>query len=211
WTLPTNMGEGFVILAAIAIGAALPILPVQILWINMTTAVLLGLMLVFEPKEAGTMKKPPRDPKIPIITGELLRRLFIVSLLMLAGAFGMFKFAVLGGTDVAEARTIAVNVFVIVEMFYLFNCRSLTGTMFRVGFFSNPWVLYGSAGMVALQIFFTYSPVMNRLFGSAPIGLGSWLAIFGFGLAAYLLVEGDKALIRRSGKRRRRKAETNPA
>ena len=62
WTLPTNMGEGLVLLTAIAVGAVLPILPVQILWINMTTAVALGLMLAFEPKEPGIMRRPPRDP-----------------------------------------------------------------------------------------------------------------------------------------------------
>ena len=68
WTLPTNIGEGLVILAAIAVGAALPILPTQILWINMTTAVALGLMLAFEPKEAGIMTRPPRDPGQPLLT-----------------------------------------------------------------------------------------------------------------------------------------------
>ena len=72
WTLPTNMGEGLVILAAVFAGAHLPILPVQILWINMTTAVLLGLMLAFEPKELDIMRRPPRDPKMPILTGELI-------------------------------------------------------------------------------------------------------------------------------------------
>ena len=71
WTLPTNLGEGLVIFAAIFAGVALPILPVQILWINMTTAVLLGLMLAFEPKEPGIMSRPPRDPKTPILTGVL--------------------------------------------------------------------------------------------------------------------------------------------
>ena len=62
WTLPTNVGEAVILLAAILLGTALPALPVQLLWINMVTAILLGLMLVFEPKERGLMKRPPRDP-----------------------------------------------------------------------------------------------------------------------------------------------------
>jgi len=197
WTLPTNMGEGFVIMAAIVVGAVLPILPVQILWINMTTAVLLGLMLVFEPKEGGIMKRRPRDPRAPIVTGELLRRILIVSVLLLAGAFGMFKYELISGADVAVARTVAVNIFVVVEMCYLFNCRSLTGTMFSSGLFSNPWVIFGSAAMMALQLIFTYLPVMNRLFHSAPISGASWAVIFGFGFLAYLLVELDKAYLRK--------------
>ena len=82
WTLPTNMGEGLVLLAAIGAGLTLPILPVQILWINMTTAVALGLMLAFEPKEPGIMQRPPRDPQRPLLTGELVWRILLVGALL---------------------------------------------------------------------------------------------------------------------------------
>ena len=88
WTLPTNLGEGLVIFTAIAAGVTLPILPVQILWINMTTAVPLGLMLAFEPKEPGMMRRPPRDPARPLLTGELLGRIVLVSAILLAGRSG---------------------------------------------------------------------------------------------------------------------------
>ena len=71
WTLPTNVGEGLVILLAVFLGATLPILPVQILWVNMTTALLLGLMLAFEPKEKDLMLRPPRDPQSPILSRAL--------------------------------------------------------------------------------------------------------------------------------------------
>ena len=78
WTLPTNLGEGLVILAAVFLGTTLPILPVQILWINMTTAVLLGLMLAFEPKEPGIMRPPAARPEAPILTGVLIQRIVLV-------------------------------------------------------------------------------------------------------------------------------------
>ena len=91
WTLPTNMAEGLVILAAILLGAALPILPTQILWINMTTAVALGLMLAFEPKEPGIMARPPRDPRRPLLTGTLLWRILLVSALLVAGSWWLFE------------------------------------------------------------------------------------------------------------------------
>ncbi len=91
WTLPTNLGEGLVILAAIFAGVTLPLLPVQILWINMTTAVLLGLMLAFEPKEPDIMRRAPRDPKTPILDGTLILRIGIVGFIMLIGAFGSFE------------------------------------------------------------------------------------------------------------------------
>jgi cation-transporting ATPase F len=139
----------------------------------MTTAVLLGLMLAFEPKEPGIMTRPPRDPKMPILTGVLVWRLFIVGLLLLAGAFGLFEWELMTGASVAEARTVAVNVFVLVELFYLFNCRSLTQSVFRLGFFSNPLLFGGVAIMLILQVMFIYLPAMNLMFHSAPMGPGA--------------------------------------
>jgi len=198
WTLPTNLGEGLVILAAIFAGVTLPILPVQILWINMTTAVLLGLMLAFEPKEPGIMSRPPRDPKTPILTGVLIWRLFIVGLLLLAGAFGLFEWELKTGAAVAEARTVAVNVFVLVELFYLFNCRSLTQSVFRLGFFSNPLLFGGVTIMLILQVMFTYLPAMNMMFHSAPISFGAWGRVLAVSVIASLVVSVEKWLRRRS-------------
>ncbi|MBX3452143.1 MAG: cation-transporting P-type ATPase [Planctomycetaceae bacterium] len=205
WTLPTNMGEGLVILAAIFTGATLPILPVQILWINMTTAVLLGLMLAFEPKETDIMQRPPRDPGAPILTGVLIGRILLVSLIMLAGAFGSFDWALGKGAEWgldkaasdAHARTVAVNVFVMVEVFYLFNCRSLTKSMFQLGVFSNLWVWAGAGSMVTLQLLFTYSPFMNRFFHSEPIGWDAWWRILLTALMTYLIVGLEKWIRRK--------------
>jgi cation-transporting P-type ATPase F len=202
WTLPTNLGEGLVILAAIFAGVTLPILPVQILWINMTTAVLLGLMLAFEPKEPGIMSRLPRDPKTPILTGVLVWRLFIVGLLLLTGAFGLFEWELRSGSTVAVARTVAVNVFVLVELFYLFNCRSLTQSMFRVGFFSNPLLFGGVTIMVIIQVLFTYLPAMNLMFHSTPIGLGAWGRILAVSLIVSFVVGIEKWLRRRNFERR---------
>jgi len=200
WTLPTNIGEGLVILAAIFMGATLPILPVQILWINMTTAVLLGLMLVFEPKEPGIMERPPRDPQEPILTRVLIWRLLIVGFLMLLAAFGLFNYELrYAGASVDEARTVAVNVFVMVEMFYLFNCRSLTKSVFEVGFFSNPWIFGGSGLMLVLQLLFTYVPAMNSAFGSAPVGIESWVRIVAAGSIVMVVVGCEKFVAARRG------------
>ncbi len=196
WTLPTNGGEGLVILAAVLVGAALPILPVQILWINMTTAVLLGLMLAFEPMEPDVMKRPPRDPKASILSGQLLWRVVLVSAILLTGAFGLFVIEKKLGADTAQARTVPVNVFFLVELFYLFNCRSLTRSMWSIGLFSNPWVILGSVSMILAQLFFTYAPFMNTVFHSAPIGLESWGRIMFLAAAGYLIVEMEKGVRR---------------
>ncbi len=198
WTLPTNLGEGLVILAAVFLGTALPILPVQILWINMTTAVLLGLMLAFEPKEHGIMERPPREPGAPILSAALIRRILLVGALLLGAAFGLFEWAdTVQGTSLEVARTIAVNVFVTVEIFYLFNCRSLTRSVFRIHPLSNRWVLGGVAITIALQLMYTYAPFMHVAFQSAPLTLEHWSYILAAGIATLFIVEFEKWLVNR--------------
>lgn len=192
WTLPTNAGEGLVIMTAILLGLTLPITPVQILWINMSTALLLGLMLAFEEKEPGLMSRPPRQPRAPIIDTELLIRVLSVSSLMLIGAYVLFNWALSQGESIETARTLAVNMFVFGEIFYLFNCRSLRLSPFKLGFFSNSWLLIGASLMVALQLAFTYLPTMNTLFGSAPMSLNQWLAVLLGGLTVFTLIELEK-------------------
>lgn len=194
WTLPTNLGEGLVILVAIALGAALPILPTQILWINMTTAVALGLMLAFEPKEAGIMTRPPRDPGQALLTRALVVRILLVSGLMVVAAWYLFEWELANGATLPEARTAAVNVFVVVEAFYLFSCRSLTQSVWRIGFFSNRWLIAGVTVQALAQLAFTYLPSMNTIFQSAPISVSAWLRILAIAAAISALVGVDKWL-----------------
>jgi cation-transporting ATPase F len=184
-------------MAAVFVGATLPILPVQLLWINMTTAVFLGLMLAMEPKEPGLMLRPPRDPSTPILTRTLQYRIALVSAMLLTAAFGFFQWTIATGGSLAEARTMAVNVFVFGEMFYLFNCRSLTQSMFVLGVFSNPWLIAGVLTMTVLQLAYTYLPFMNIAFQSAPIGIQEWSLVLGASGAIWAAVGLEKWLRRR--------------
>jgi len=204
WTLPTNIGQGLVILIAVFAGIALPILPGQVLWINMTTAVCLGLTLAFEAKEPGIMQRPPRDPAQSILTGHLLSRTILVGLMLTAGAFGLFEWELLHGESLEKARTAAVNMFVIGQGFYLLNCRSLTRSMFALGLFSNGWVWVGLAAMLLAQVAFIYLPVMNWLFHSAPIGQDEWLLTVTAGLVIYLVIGVEKFLARLFASRKHR-------
>lgn len=197
WTLPTNFGEAAVILFTIIAGFALPMLPVQILWVNMTTALLLGLMLIFEPKEKNIMKRRPRNPSAPILSRSLIQRIVIVSVIILAGTLGLFVLEEKRGASLEEARTVVVNGIIMIEMFYLLNSRSLTESILHLGFFSNRWILIGIASTVMLQIFYTYSPVMNTLFRSAPISVESWAAIVAVALFAFVIVEIEKWITKR--------------
>ncbi len=199
WTLPTNFGEGLVILAAILAGVALPITPLQILWINMTTAVLLGMALAFEPIERDVMHRVPRPPRAPILDRVLAERIVLVGIIMLAGSFGLFVrwYEITGSAEVA--RSVAVNVFVMVEITYLFACRSLRRPLWRVAAFSNGWVWGGVGSMVLLQAAFTYWPPMQSVFGTANVPLAAWIEIVVIGLLALMLVELEKSLRRPAG------------
>jgi Ca2+-transporting ATPase len=195
WTLPTNGGEGLLLLTAIVLGAELPVLPVQLLWINLTTAIFLGLMLVFEPKEPGLMDRPPRDPQQPLLSRPLVMRTLFVSLLMQLGGYGLFLWEQrVHGASVTEARTIVVNLIVVAECFYLLNCRSLTQPFFRLGWFSNAWIWAGIIVMLGAQLLFNYLPLMNRLFHTAPVRADTWLHVSLVGLAVFVLIELEKRL-----------------
>lgn len=192
WTLPTNIGEGLVILVAIAFGTALPILPTQILWINMTTAVALGLMLAFEPKEPGIMTRPPRAPDQPLLTRALMTRILLVSTLLVGGSWWLFAWERAAGAELAEARTAALNLFVVVAVFYLFSCRSLTRSPWRLGLFSNRWIVVGVTVQLLAQLALTYLPAMNTVFGTEPIGADTWLRILAIATLATAVVAVDK-------------------
>jgi magnesium-transporting ATPase (P-type) len=113
---------------------------------------------------------------------------------LLVAAFGLYEWE-LRTTGVQEqARTVAVNVFVMVEAFYLFNSRSFTRSPFALGLWTNPWVVGGFVIMVVLQMAFTYLPFMNVLFGSAPIGVLPWIKIVGVSILAFIIIEIEKWL-----------------
>jgi magnesium-transporting ATPase (P-type) len=160
-------------------------------------------MLAFEPKEPGLMKRRPRDPAQPILTLPLIMRTGLVTLLTIAAAFGAFLWEQeVRGKNLAEARTTVVAVIVVVESFYVLNCRSLLHSIFHVGIFSNRLVFAGIATMWAAQGLFTHTPIMNRLFHTAPMDLASWAYAFAVGLAAYVAVEIEKWIRVRMGEER---------
>lgn len=197
WTLPTNFGEALIIITAIFAGFSLPLLPVQILWINMTTALALGMMLVFEPKELDIMRRKPQNPNSPILTRDLIQRIILVSVMILGSVLGLFIWHESSGASIEEARTVAVNAVVMIELFYLFNSRSLEKSMFRMGVLSNKWIIAGVVIMIGLQLLYTYFPPMNSLFKSVPIDLESWGMIIALAFATFTVVELEKWIKRR--------------
>jgi magnesium-transporting ATPase (P-type) len=195
WTLPTNAGEAMTIIVALLAGMTLPITPVQILWVNLITAVTLGIALAFEPTEESTMRRPPRPRDEPLLTGGLVWHIVLVSLLFLCGVFGMYHYAVDRGYSVELARTIALNTLVVMEIFHLFFIRNIYDT-------SLTWKAVRGTRMVwtlvivitVAQFAITYLPFLQAVFATEPIPFWDGLLIVGVGVALFAIVETEKQI-----------------
>jgi Ca2+-transporting ATPase len=206
FVLPTNIGEALVILVAVLFlpivdgHPTMPILPVQILWVNLVATVALALPLAFEAMEPNLMERRPRAPRAPILDAFVLARTVYVAVLMAAGAIGLFHFELGVGlrdgldhaTATREAQTAAVTAIIAFQVIYLFSCRSLTRSVFAIGVFSNPLVFAGVGAVVLLQLGFVYLPFMQSLFGTAPLGLDAWLRAVLVGAVAWPAVAMEK-------------------
>ena len=197
--LPTNGGEAMVILAAIVMGfQQLPLTAVQILWVNMITAVTLALSLAFEPPEENVMQRPPRRAGEPILNRHLIWRILFVATILMLGTFGLFIYETTRGASVEVARTVAVNTLVMFEIFYLFNSRYISESILNVkGFTGNRYVLMAIGLLVIFQLGFTYLPPLQTLFGTAAISALQWLWIVGISSSVLFLVEIEKYFLRR--------------
>jgi magnesium-transporting ATPase (P-type) len=202
WTLPTNGGEALTVAAAILAGFTLPVTATQILWINLVTAVTLGLALAFEPAEPGVMRRPPRPIEAPLLSPFLVWRVALVSALFAGGAVAVFFAALAHGRDLETARTLTVNTIVAFEIFYLFNVRYLHMRSLTLrGALGTPAVLLAVGAVTAAQFAFTYAPFMQRWFDTRPVALADGALVVLLGAAFMLLLEGEKALARRLGAR----------
>ncbi|MFC1643237.1 HAD-IC family P-type ATPase [Myxococcota bacterium] len=215
FVLPTNIGEALVILVAVMFfpvvdgHPTMPILPVQILWVNLVATVALALPLAFEAMEPNVMARPPRVPKAPILDTFVLARTAYVAVLMAAGAIGLFHLELGVGLDngldqaraTSEAQTAAVTAIIAFQLFYLLSCRSLKRTMFAIGVFSNPSVFIGVVSIILLQLGFVCVPFMQDLFGSALLGPDAWLRAFLVGAGVWPIVTIEKSLRRRRERR----------
>jgi len=195
--LPTNGGEAFTLVTAILLGTMLPITPVQILWVNMITAVTLGLSLAFEPSDRNIMKQKPRSPTEPLLSKLLMWRILFVSFILVLGTFGLFYYH-LDKHGIEISRTIAVNTLVFGEIFYLINCRNISGSSLKIKFWINSKPIFiAISSVIFFQLLFTYSTPMHYFFNTAPLSLQDWVPILLFGFILYLLVELEKYLVRK--------------
>jgi magnesium-transporting ATPase (P-type) len=195
--LPINGGESMAITVAILIGVTLPITPLQILWVNMVSAIGLAMVLAFEPAEADIMSRKPRDRDTPLLSPFLIWRIVFVSLLFLIGIFGVFHWTLSQGGSVESARTMAVNALVSMEVFYLFSVRSLKSRAFTwQGVKGTPRVLMAVGLVVVLQLGFTYLPPMQQLFTTHGLSFIELLVVAGVGVSVLMVLELEKLVLR---------------
>ncbi|MEO0457236.1 MAG: cation-transporting P-type ATPase [Cyanobacteria bacterium P01_A01_bin.114] len=179
--LPVNGGESMTILISALLARDLPILSLQVLWLNMINSLTMTVPLAFEPKSNGLMQQPPRHPQEPLITRNLLRRILTVSLFNWVLIFGIFEWAKATTGDIAIARTMAIQALVAARIVYLLSISQLGKSLFSyIGRKSTavthaPILIVGIVGAVVLQIVFSQWSVMNTLFETAPLTWGQWL------------------------------------
>ncbi|OBK78490.1 HAD-IC family P-type ATPase [Mycobacterium sp. 1274761.0] len=196
--LPTNGAQSLIILVAVLAGFALPLQPVQILWVNMITSVTLSLALVFEKAEDGLMQRPPRKPSQALVNRADLAMIALVSVLVAGATLAEFFVARAGGYPLAVAQTAAVNMLALGQLAYLLNCRFVTSSSLRPQVFrGNPWVWRMAGAMVILQLLFTYAPFMHTWFHSAPITFRGWSVAIALSIVIFLIIETAKWVGRR--------------
>lgn len=195
WTLPTNAGETMIIIVALLLGLTLPVTAIQILWINLITAVTLGIALAFEPTEENTMRRPPRSRKEPLISGKLVWHMVLVSILFLCGVYGIFSYALERGYSMELARTIVVNTLVVMEIFHLFFIRNIYSTSLTWEGIRGTRVVWMTVAVVTVaQFAITYAPPLQKVFATEAIPFLDGLLIIGVGMALFAIIEIEKQI-----------------
>lgn len=162
----------------------------------MITAVTLALSLAFEPPEQNVMRRLPRDVHEPMLTSHLIWRVSFVSIILMSGTFGLFIWEMERGVSIEHARTVAVNTLVMFEIFYLFNSRYITASVFNwAGLTGNRYVLIAIAVLIIFQLGFTYLAPMQSLFGTTDIDFNIWLRILLISSSVLFLVELEKYFV----------------
>lgn len=195
WTLPTNAGESLTIIVALLLGLALPVTAVQILWVNLITGITLGMALAFEPTEPGTMSRPPRRRRQPLLSGALVWHVLLVSTLFLAAVFGIFSYALDRGYSLARAQTMAMNMLVVLEIVHLFYIRNIHGASLTWAAARGTravWITIAIA--TAAQFAVTYLPPLQRAFGATALSLADGLLIIAVGAVFFVVIEIEKQL-----------------
>ncbi|MCX6013608.1 MAG: cation-translocating P-type ATPase C-terminal domain-containing protein [Chloroflexi bacterium] len=192
------MGEVIIMFVAGLLGLSLPLVAIHLLWVNLTTDGLPALALAVDPNDPDNMSKPPRSPKSSIFSKTVLITIGVIGVVMAATMIPMFiwKLTELGGslTDknnplLPEAQTMVLATMVLFELFVTFACRSEINSVFKLGFFSNKWLIFANLSSLLLLFGVMYIPVLQRPFHTVALAPEDWLRIVPISLSGFVAFE----------------------
>ncbi|MDP3090942.1 MAG: cation-translocating P-type ATPase [Nitrospira sp.] len=196
--LSCNVSEVLVMLFAALLGLPLPLLPIQILWMNLVTDGIPALALAVDPKAPDLMKRPPRRPEARLLDGGRLWAIGGEGLMLAALALGAFSYSLYGlhqGLD--QARTVAFTVMVVAQLVHAFNCRSDRWSLFQLGFGTNRALVWAVLLSLAVQIVVLTVPAVSPVVKVAPLPIEDWELMGAAGVLPFVIMEAIKWLRRR--------------
>ncbi len=199
--VPAGIASILAILLSKILRLPTPYVAVQMLWVNLVTSGLQDVALAFEPAEGGILDRPPRDPSEGVMSSTMLQRSILVGVLIGVGDILNFVAALNSGYSLANARTMVMTTTVLFQFFQAWNSRSARESIFRIGLFSNPLLLFAVLAALAAQLAVLYVPVLQSLFQTVPLAPYEWVRILAVSWTVVLVVELDK-LVRRRRERR---------
>ena len=190
--ISTGAAEITLIMLSIISGLPLPLLPLQLLWLNLVTNGIQDVALVFEPEEGNELQQKPRDPDEPIFNRLMIERVTVNAVVMGCLAFAVFYWQINMGTDEVAARNITLLLMVLFENVHVFNSRSERISIFRQNFFGNPLLLFGMLGSQAIHIIAMHTPSLNSVLQIEPVSPELWSQLLSVSLILIIVDETHK-------------------
>lgn len=190
--LSANTGELLIMLSAVLFGFPLPLVPVQILYVNLATDGLPALALGIDPPVQDLMRRHPRNPKLSVFAG-LKGWIAGITLLMSLVMMSLFAYG-LSSRGLVEARSLMFMAIIVFELVFAFSCRSQSQTIFRLGVTSNKYLVAAVLSQLCLLLLIMYVPSVARLFEVTPIGIIDWLMVVAVGISGFVLAEISKVI-----------------
>lgn len=199
--LSCNIGEILLIFVSILANLEVPLLPIQLLWLNLVTDSFPALALGMEKGDPDIMEKMPRDPKEPLLNKDLVTRIIIQSIAIGGATLAAYLIALKAyPNNIEEARTIAFTTLILAELLRSYSVRSQTHTIFEIGLFSNITLVYGTLFSLALTMAVIYIPFLQPIFDTFPMGFGDWKIVLTFAFIPLIVGELSKVIRRNLNK-----------
>lgn len=192
--IPTGIAAILTVLATMALGIPIPYTPIQLLWINLVASGLQDIALAFEPGDGQSLQRPPIRQDEAIMTKSMLRRTLVVAGLISGSVIGVYAAALSLGVSLSEARSLAMTLTVLFQFFHIWNARSETRSVFKLSFFSNPFLFWSSLTALVAQLAVLYLPALQPIFETYALNWQEWIVLMVVAASVVAVVELDKAL-----------------